>query len=278
MKIKLWGTRGSLACPGEETMKYGGNTSCIEVRGEDGTILILDAGTGIRKLGLNIGYHIRRVDILLTHLHLDHVLGLGFFAPLYNPEMEVHLYGPNSAKASLGNRLSRYLSPPLFPVHLAELPCKLFLHEVPGDFEVGPFHIYSAMVCHPGRTVGYRIQSAEATIAYIPDHEPALGHKDFPSVPEWTSGFELAMEADILVHDSQYSENEYLTHVGWGHSSIEQAAKFAGLVGAKSLLPFHHDPSHTDEIIDKMIYVVSKNLPPGLKIINGGEGDSFTFD
>lgn len=277
MIVKLWGTRGSLACSSADTMRYGGNTSCVEVRSEDGTLLILDAGTGIRELGLNVDPALRRIDILLTHLHLDHILGLGFFQPLYNPQMEIHLYGPYSNGMGLGQRLSRYLSPPLFPVHLGELPCKLFLHEVPDDFEVGPFHIYSAMVCHPGRSVGYRIQSREGIIAYLPDHEPALGVKKFPLSPEWLSGYEIAMEADLLIHDSQYSANEYPNHVGWGHSSIEQAIIFAETVGAKSILPFHHDPSHNDYFIDNMIDEVILKLKPKLTVKKAGEGAVFSF-
>src|SRR5213593_2066954 len=142
MHVTLWGTRGSVAAPGPETARYGGNTSCVEVRGTDGTILVLDAGTGIRRLGAALPRGLRRVDLLLTHLHMDHLQGLGFFAPLYNPAAEVHLWGPASATLDLRQRLTRYLSPPLFPVQLRELPCDLRLHEVTcGDFAVGEFQI-----------------------------------------------------------------------------------------------------------------------------------------
>src|SRR5437899_10586525 len=118
MKVTLWGTRGSIATPGPETLRYGGNTACVEVRGKDGTVVVLDAGTGIRRLGRTLPASLSRVDVLLTHLHMDHIQGLGFFAPLRRPNTEVHLWGPASTPLQLRERLSRYLSPPLFPVHL----------------------------------------------------------------------------------------------------------------------------------------------------------------
>jgi phosphoribosyl 1,2-cyclic phosphodiesterase len=127
----LWGIRGSLATPGPETVRYGGNTACLEVRGADGTLVVLDAGTGIRRLGAAVGPEVRRLDLLLTHLHMDHIQGLGFFAPLYRPGLEVHIWGPHSATLDLHGRLTRYLSPPLFPVRLRDLPCQLTLHDVP---------------------------------------------------------------------------------------------------------------------------------------------------
>src|SRR5512136_549441 len=155
MIVTLWGTRGSLAAPGAETARYGGNTSCVEVRGRGGTVLVLDAGTGIRRLGKALPTNLSRLDLLLTHLHMDHIQGLGFFAPLHNPDLEVHIWGPASTTATLRTRLMRYLSPPLFPVHLRDLPCRLTLHEVPcGDFTIGEFQVASALVCHPGPTVG----------------------------------------------------------------------------------------------------------------------------
>jgi len=139
MDVTLWGTRGSLATPGPETARYGGNTSCVGVRGGDGTLLVLDAGTGIRRLGGTLDASLKRVDILLTHLHMDHIQGLGFFAPLYRPGVEVNIWGPVSSKLTLRERIMRYLSPPLFPVSLRELPCELSLHEVPcGEVDITP--------------------------------------------------------------------------------------------------------------------------------------------
>lgn len=275
MKVTLWGTRGSLASPGPDTARYGGNTSCVEVRGNDGTLLILDAGTGLRQLGLSLPRSLRRVNLLLTHLHMDHIQGLGFFGALRNPEIEVHIWGPASTKLDLRSRLTRYLSPPLFPVHLRDLP-NTILHEVPrGDFDIGEFHISTALVCHPDPTVGYRIESPNAIITYLPDHEPALGAKKFPISPDWTSGYELAAGSDILIHDAQFTEDEYKTRVGWGHSSLSHAFEFAELAGVKSFVPFHHDPSHTDDVLDDLINSSIGLAQPDFAVMPGVEGATF---
>src|SRR5262249_20890941 len=148
------------------------------------------------------------------------IQGLGFFAPLYNPAVEVHIWGPASPTLCLRDHLSRYLSPPLFPVRLRDLPCSLHLQEVPrGDIDLGEFHVSSALVCHPGPTVGFRIEGPRGVLTYLPDHEPALGACGFPPSPDWTSGYALAAGADILIHDAQYTTEEYEQRIGWGHSS-----------------------------------------------------------
>lgn len=217
-------------------------------------MLVLDAGTGIRRLARQLPTSLHRVDILLTHLHLDHILGLGFFGPIYQAGMEVHIWGPAGLTKDLRSRLSRYLSPPLFPVHLRSLPCRLVLHEVPcGDFTIGSFRIASAFVCHPGPTVGYRIAGDGAVVTYLPDHEPALGARDFPMDPEWTSGYALAAQCDLLIHDAQYTEDEYRTRIGWGHSTFRHALSFARLAGVGHLILFHHDPSHGDEELETLL-------------------------
>ena len=279
MKVTLWGTRGSLASPGPETARYGGNTSCVEVRGDDGTVLVLDAGTGLRRLGLSLPGSLRRVDILLTHLHMDHIQGLGFFPVLRNPQAEVHIWGPASTTLNLRSRLTRYLSPPLFPVHLRDLPSALFFHEVHrSDFDIGEFRVTTALVCHPDPTVGYRIASAKGVVTYLPDHEPALGTRKFPLSPDWTSGYKLAMESDLLIHDAQFSDDEYRSRVGWGHSSLLHAFAFAALAGVKTFIPFHHDPSHTDKILDDLIRGSIEVAQPRFTVIPGMEGATFEPD
>jgi len=280
MVLTLWGTRGSLATPGPATARYGGNTSCVGVRGDDGTVLVLDAGTGIRGLGKTVDASVRRVNILLTHLHMDHIQGLGFFAPLFREDLEVRIFGPVSSHAGLRERLMRYLSPPLFPVSLRELPCTITLHEVPcGEFDIGEFRVTSALVCHPGPTVGYRIADGNGKVlTYLPDHEPALGASTFPSLPrEWTSGGSLAAEADLLIHDSQYRADEYQRHVGWGHSSLTQALDFAALVDARHFVSFHHDPGHTDADIDRQMEEALAEAKPAFRVTAGLEGSSFAL-
>ena len=278
MQVTLWGTRGSIATPGPETALYGGNTSCVGVRGADGTLLVLDAGTGIRRFGATVDEGARRIDVLLTHLHLDHIEGLGFFAPFYRPDIDVHVWGPAGSRTSLRERLMRYLSPPLFPVSLRELPCDLTLHEVPcEDVDIGEFRVSSALVCHPGPTVGYRIvERSGAVLTYLPDHEPALGPMPFPSLPRaWTSGAALAAGADLLIHDSQYGGHEYRSHIGWGHSSLDQTFDFATLAQVKHLVPFHHDPAHGDADIDRLISEAIAARPREYRITPGREGATF---
>jgi phosphoribosyl 1,2-cyclic phosphodiesterase len=276
MRVTLWGTRGSLASPGTETARYGGNTSCVQVEGGNGTVLVLDAGTGIRRLGASLPRSVHRVDILLTHLHMDHIQGLGFFAPLHNPNTEVHVWGPASTTATLRTRLMRYLSPPLFPVHLRDLRCQLHVHEVPcGDFAVGEFRIASALVCHPGPTVAYRIATPRGTVAYFPDHEPALGVEEFPIAEQWTSGYAIADGVDLLIHDAQYSRDEYDDHVGWGHSSVEHAFQFAAVAKVKHLVPFHHDPAHDDNQVDQLLAAATTAARPSFTVTPGAEGATF---
>lgn len=276
MKVTLWGTRGSLAAPGPETVRYGGNTSCVEVQGDDGTLLVLDAGTGIRRLGAALDPGIRRLDILLTHLHMDHIQGLGFFPPLYEADREVHIWGPPSPMLGLRERLVRYLSPPLFPVRLRDLPCRLRLHDVPlAPFQIGALEVSAALVCHPGPTVGYRITEGGAAMVYLPDHEPALGARRFPLEPEWTSGFDLAADADLLIHDAQYTADEYPERVGWGHSAIPHALQFAAATRARRLVMFHHEPGRADDALDRVIEDArcGRDLP--FELIPGAEGATF---
>lgn len=276
MKVTLWGTRGSVPSPGPENVRYGGNTACVEVRGADGSLLILDAGSGVRRLGTVIGPEVRRIDILLTHLHMDHILGLGFFAPLYQEGLEVHIWGPPSAGHDLGTRLARYyLSRPLFPVRLRDLPCDLKLHDVErGAFAIPGFEVSADLVLHPGPTVGYRIRENGASLAYLPDHEPALGAREFPDGADWTSGLELASGVDLLIHDAQYTVAEYPDHLGWGHSAISHTLAFARTAEVGRLVTFHHDPAHSDADIDCFVEEAQAiGLP--FPIEGGREGATF---
>lgn len=252
MRVTFWGTRGSLATPGPETVTYGGDTSCVAISGSDPRhLLVLDAGTGIRRLGLNLADEVERVDLFLSHLHLDHILGLGFFAPLFRAEMAVTIWAPPSS-TSLLDRLGRYLSPPLFPVRLRDLSSQLQLRDVPdAPVDSGPFTVTSASVIHPDTAMGYRIEGDGRSVAYLPDHEPVLS-PSFPTRPRWTSGLALASGADLLVHDAQYSAQEYPAHRGWGHSSVDHAVAFAQLAGARRLALFHHDPAHDDGDIARL--------------------------
>jgi phosphoribosyl 1,2-cyclic phosphodiesterase len=260
VRARIWGCRGSLAAPGAETVRYGGNTSCVEVRLEDDSIIILDAGTGIRPLGLTLRQELpRTIHLFLTHLHLDHLEGLGFFGPLWVPNVDLHIWGPPSPLRSLDRRISRYLSPPLFPIHLQDIPAHPTFHDVPDDdWKIGGALIRARPVSHRGPTVGYRISENGQTLAYIPDHEPALGVDLRTVEPEWVSGHAVAHEADILLHDSQYTEDEYLQRIGWGHSSTTHVVTFAEICDVRRLVMFHHDPLHSDDQLEEILGTASK--------------------
>lgn len=270
MKIKLWGTRGSIAAAGAGTVRYGGDTSCVEVESDGGARLILDAGSGVRPLGLEIEPG-PRIDILLSHLHMDHVQGLPFFIPLLDPDSEVHIWGPISTTQTLRQRLSRYLSPPLFPIRVRDLP-NVYFHDVPpGSFDVGAFHVTADLVSHPGSTLGYRIGIDGRELAYIPDHEPALGDSQCPIEPEWTSGFALAHKANLLVHDAQYTDAQYGERIGWGHTSYTQLTQFARLTEVDRLVTFHHDPAHDDRKLDEY-HLALEDLAKDVPIVPGTSG------
>jgi phosphoribosyl 1,2-cyclic phosphodiesterase len=273
LRVTFWGTRGSLASPGFDTARYGGNTSCVSVQDDEGTLIVLDAGTGIRNLGQSMPPEVNTAHILLTHLHMDHVQGLPFFAPLRRRGAEIHIWGPASTTLGLSSRLQKYLSPPLFPVSIRELAARIHFHELPDHvIEIGSFTIHAHLIIHPNPTIGYRIQSGNAVLTYLPDHEPALGGRAFAREPDWTSGYTLAEGADLLIHDSQYSEEEYEQRIGFGHSSLQHAFRFATASQVKHFVPFHHDPTHDDDTLDRLFEEAIQEAQPTYKVTPGHEG------
>lgn len=259
MKVKVWGCRGSLAAPGPRTVKYGGNTSCVQVILEDETLLILDAGTGLMRLGLDLDMQkISKVHLLLSHLHLDHIQGMGFFGPAFTHDIEFIVWGPPSARMNLEARIERYLSEPLFPVHVSQMSSELTFRNVPdGSWNIGGATITSELVMHAGVTLGYRIEEAGRSLTYIPDHEPARPFDLTTVEAQWVSGHTLAQETDVLFHDSQYTDEEYSNSVGFGHSSVRDSVAFAQLARARKLIMFHHDPRHDDEQLDELAKLAS---------------------
>jgi phosphoribosyl 1,2-cyclic phosphodiesterase len=246
MIATIRGARGSVATPGPATVRYGGNTSCVELLLADGTKVVLDAGTGIRELGLRLAADRppAPIHLLLTHLHLDHVAGLPFFAPLWDATAELHIWGLRPPHESLEDAIARFMSPPLFPVSISEVPARITFHDLPdGVWTLGSAEVSAAPVRHRGPTVGYRVEEGGRSLVYIPDHEPYAG-------PELLSGFRLARDASILLHDAQHFESEYPAHSGWGHSSVAHAVAFARRARARRLVLFHHDPLHSDEDLE----------------------------
>lgn len=250
MRVDVWGARGSVPAPGPQMNRYGGNTSCVSVDIGDDEHLILDAGTGIRTLGLDL-VDAKRINILLTHLHLDHIQGLMFFPPCFRSEAEIVIWGPSSPEISLEDRIARYISAPLSPVEVRELPCDVSFEETPVyEWTIGAATVRSAPVIHRGPTLGYRISSGGESLCYIPDHEPAMCGPLTAAEREWVSGSDLALGTDLLIHDCQYADEEYPQHRGWGHSGLSDALAFADLVDPGRLLLFHHDPLHSDSFLD----------------------------
>jgi ribonuclease BN (tRNA processing enzyme) len=191
------------------------------------------------------------VHIFLTHLHLDHLQGLGFFRPLFQKDREIHIWGPSSPVQSLADRIATYLSPPLFPVRLGDIPARLIFHDAPEEpVQLGGVLVSAAPVAHQGPTVGYRIEERGHVLVYLPDHEPGLGGGLSDRPLNWLSGYDLARKADVLLHDAQYGDDEYRDHVGWGHSAIGHVVEFARKAEVAHLVLFHHDPYHADHDLE----------------------------
>lgn len=275
MKATIWGCRGSMPSPGPEKNIYGGNTSCLQIEDEN-TCLIFDAGSGIQKLGLHLNPNISNINILLTHLHMDHIMGLGYFKPFYDPKTIINIWGPAGSSKSLLERLRRYFSPPFFPVRLNELPAKINIFEIDNStIQIDRFSIKSEYICHPGPTVGYRCELDGSTMAFLPDHEPALGSSSFPNNREWCSGYNIAKDVDLLFHDSQYNSVDYEIRVGWGHSSVSDAIDFATLCDVKKMVLFHHDPINTDAQLESMFEKNTTNKSFNFELLLGKENDVF---
>jgi len=253
LRLKIWGCRGSVATPGPETITYGGNTSCVEVLLESDAALVLDAGTGIRELGFDlIRRGTRNIHLFLTHLHLDHVEGLRFFAPLWDPKVTLNVWGPRSPVLSLRERILRAFSPPLFPLDFRDVPARISFRDLPTEpWREDGVSLVSELVLHPGPTLGFRLEAGGSSVAYLPDHEPAMAGIEGRS-PDWISGGALAGGADLVIHDAQYLDEEYDAKMGWGHSSIDQAVAFCRAVDARRMVLFHHEPQRSDQELERL--------------------------
>ena len=277
MRVRFWGTRGSIASAGPDTVRYGGNTSCVEVRTSDGTLLILDAGTGIRALGdalLAEKPPAQRGHIFITHTHWDHIQGFPFFVPLFVQGHEWHVYAPRGFGRSLKETLAGQMQYTYFPITLEALGARMLYHDlVEGSFTIGEARITAHYLNHPALTLGYRIEADGATVVYATDHEcysrtaaqlgRPLGDVLRPVDARDRGHAEFIAGADLLIHDTQYTAAEYPAKVGWGHSTVEYVVDLAAASGVKQLALFHHDPRRKDAALDALVQAARERVGTG---------------
>jgi CheY-like chemotaxis protein/phosphoribosyl 1,2-cyclic phosphodiesterase len=259
MRIRFWGTRGSLAKPGPDTIRYGGNTSCVEVRAEDGTLVVLDCGTGAHDLGRALvapGERPQRGHLLITHTHWDHIQGFPFFAPLFVPDTEWDVYAPRGLSRSLEATLAGQMEYAYFPITLGQLGATIRYHDIEeGAFDVGGVRVTARFLNHPALALGYRLEADGVALVYATDHEPHSRHHQSsgPVHREDQRHVDFLAGADLIVHDAQYTEAEYPAKMTWGHSSAAQAVDFAIAARARWLALFHHDPARDDDGVDRLV-------------------------
>lgn len=274
-RVKFWGVRGSVPAPGPDTVFYGGNTSCVEVRA-DGELIILDAGTGIRPLGRELqqefGIRPIRLSILISHTHWDHIQGFPFFTPAYDQRNQVRIYAYEGPRKGVEATLSIQMESPYFPISMREMPGNIDFEELKSlDFSLGKVAVKAAFMNHPGVCVGYKLLTQAGSVAYFPDNElfgrlksAAASHqteehtnfarKQDHKLQEFITG------ADIVIADAQYDCKEYAEHVGWGHSCVDDVVELALAAKVKKLFLFHHDPDHSDTQIAQMLAGARKQV------------------
>jgi len=257
MQVRFWGTRGSIAAPGPNTARFGGNTSCVEVRASDGTVIILDCGTGARELGLHLAQTMPqpiRLHLFIGHTHWDHIQGFPFFVPAFLPGSELNIYAPLGFQRGLEEAMAGQMEYSYFPVKMRDLRSRIHFTELDeGFFRVGGVLVETQFLNHTAPTIAYRMTSDGATIAYATDHEPFWNASGRVSQhPGDERHIAFLKGANLVIHDAQYTDAEYRDKVGWGHSSIEYAVDVALAAGVERLVLFHHDPAHDDATMERM--------------------------
>ena len=247
LNVRFFGVRGSTPCSCESNQRYGGNTACVVVRGDTGDPIVLDLGTGLRFWGLEPQPEPFRATALVTHLHWDHVQGLPFFTPMHREGASMRIIGPRQHDRTLRDAFDEFLRPPYFPVSLDQLAGSFEFAEVGSDrFPIGEATVTSAWVPHVGPTVGYRIELGGRSIAYISDHQ----QPGCASTRVDDEVLRLCEGVDVLIHDAQYTEAEFLAKYDWGHCTVDYAVEVAAQARVGQLVLFHHDPSHDDTMVD----------------------------
>jgi CheY-like chemotaxis protein/phosphoribosyl 1,2-cyclic phosphodiesterase len=264
MRIRFWGTRGSIAKPGPSTVRYGGNTACVEVRADD-TLIVLDCGTGAHELGQQITAASPdpvRGHLLISHTHWDHIQGFPFFMPLFRPGNEWDVYAPRQRGRTLEEILGAQMQYTYFPVPLGELAATIRYHELTeGEFELGNVRVITRYLNHPAPVLGYRLEAGGVAVVYATDHEPHSRHHAerrpadgaAPVHVEDKRHIEFLAGADLVIHDAQYTLEEYPEHLSWGHCPAEWAVDFAVAAKVKRLALFHHDPGRNDRAVESLL-------------------------
>jgi phosphoribosyl 1,2-cyclic phosphodiesterase/CheY-like chemotaxis protein len=293
MEIRFWGTRGSLATPGMQTVRYGGNTSCVELRTASGTLIMFDCGTGARSLGQALmasGERPLRGHILISHTHWDHIQGLPFFAPLFIPGNEWDIYAPHGLGQHIEDTLAGQMQYSYFPVTLKQLGATIRYHDLTeGELQIDDAKVSARYMNHPGLTLGYRVECGGVSVVYSTDHEPHTrqqaeavldrpgGDPRLPVHPEDRQHLDFVAGADLLIHDAQYTVAEYPTRVGWGHSTIDYSLELALAARVRRLALFHHDPSRTDDLLDDVLAACRRRVAEaggGPEVLVAAEGDA----
>jgi phosphoribosyl 1,2-cyclic phosphodiesterase len=255
IEATCWGTRGSIPTPGPDTVRFGGNTPCLEVRLGDGRRFIFDAGTGIRPLGVSMMGEERGLHavVFLTHFHWDHIQGFPFFRPLYEPEASLRIIGPDQAGANIEELFATQMASINFPVPYSALSAKKVFSKLNGGaWQEDGFHVRAMRLRHPSFTIGHRIEYGGVSLAYLPDNE--LAGEGYDVGERWRQRLvDFLGNVDVLIHDAMYTEEEYASRKDWGHSTFDQAVDLAHEAGAKRLLFFHHDPCRSDQELAEIV-------------------------
>ena len=252
MKVRCWGARGSIPVSGPEYVRYGGDTACLEIQSSGGAVLILDAGTGIRALGSDLQRRrCGEMVLLFTHFHWDHIQGLPFFKPLYNAATSLTVGGRRGARRDLPRVLAQTFHPPLFPVPLAKLPAQISCVGFKNDvLRVDSLVVRRTPLSHPNLGAGFRIEENGASLVYLTDNELSLRHKGGGSFEDYV---EFCSGADVLIHDAEYTPEEYPQRRGWGHSHFADAARLAQAADVGKLGLFHHNQERGDDALDTLL-------------------------
>jgi phosphoribosyl 1,2-cyclic phosphodiesterase len=253
MKIKIWGCRGSLPAPGQGTLRYGGNTTCVELRLNDGSVVVIDAGTGIRNLGKKLveEQNLKEIYLLLTHSHWDHIMGFPFFKPAYFDRFTIHVRGGPIAKETLKRYLEHQMEPPYFPERMKAMKAVFDItHGIPVIKRIGSAEVVPIPLSHPNGGFGYKIIEYNRTFIFLTDNELEYQHTNGKSYTEYVS---FCRDADLLIHDAQYTNEQYSFSKTWGHSTYEAAVNLAIDARVKRLLLFHHDPDRMDKELDGIV-------------------------